>query len=149
MFRQGFLHHLGMPHRDRPQNGPRYPHIEDSIDIGGRAQPPAELHRQVDLGQHPLQSAQVARTRLAQGTIEIHHVQPLGSLQGPPTSGFYRIVGKDCLGPQVAPQKAHATPAAQVDGGVDDHGCFSNNPAARAKLRRMLSPTSWLFSGWN
>ena len=54
-----------------------------------------------------------------------------------------RVVAVHRLLRELAPQQAHAAPAAEVDRGVDRHG------SARTKLSSRRSPTRWLFSGWN
>ena len=89
---------------------------------------------------------------LAERAIQIDDMQPLRSLGDPAPGGLNGIVVKDGLSVGAALLQAHAAPVAQVDGGVDDHVCASPlpaevTPAILSQLRRICSPTSWLFSG--
>ena len=118
------------------------PFAEPGFDRRHVANAAAELHRQADGFQNAVD--RVAVHRLAgEGAVEIDDVQILEALHLEGVRLRRRIAMKNGRARHVALLQPHGEAFLEVDGGEQDHGVHFK------KFAISLSPSRWLFSGWN
>ena len=96
------------------------PRFEPALDIGGRADPAAQLDLARESGDDTLDRLAVLR-RTREGAIEIDHMQMAGAGFGEQPGLRRRIVAVNGGAIHIALGKAHDFAVLQVDGGKDDH----------------------------
>jgi len=131
--------------RPRPENDPLNARAQERFDRREIPKPPAHLEGQRE-GAGQLGDDRPIGRGLAEGGVEIYHVEAGRAEGGPVRCHRERIVGEDRLGLGAPLPETHALPPAEIQRRDDHHASRSTR---RAKFSRSLSPHRWLFSGWN
>src|SRR5207249_4732159 len=101
-----------------------------------------ELHRDRDRLENPLDRRRIDRPA-CEGAVEVDDVQILEPLRLERTCLRCRIAVEDGGARHVTLLEAHRQSFLEVDGRKQDHGAHVR------KFAISLSPSRWLFSGWN
>jgi len=151
--RHQITNHRRVFHRGGPQNDPIAVLVEIPFGSLDRADPAAQLDGNLDSRANGGDRLRIC-SRAGASTVEIDHMQPLGSGLLPAQGGVYRIGVEDRFPGKITFDKADGLATTQVDSRIDDH-----SPAAHRSLvtrstspiqdARNSSPAGPLFSGWN
>src|SRR5262249_53849084 len=127
-------------HRGGAEHGERGAELEDAIDRRAVAQPAADLDRDRRRGDDRGDQRELAR--LAERAVEIDDVQPIGAAARELADQLDRPIVEHRGALALALLETNRAAGEQVDRREQLH-------ARSTKLRRICSPTDWLFSGWN
>jgi hypothetical protein len=139
-------HHVGTCHGCRPEDHALGAVGSNRQRVLERAHPTADLDRDAN-GAHDARNGRGLSRAVHRG-VEIHEVDPLGTLGLEAPRDLGGIDGVDRLLLRAPLVQAHDAALAQVDRGHDDHAALRAATAA-TKFATRRWPTSWLFSGWN
>ena len=136
------FHQRRIAHRRGADDHAVDPLAEPGLDGGEVANAAAELHRNGGDLQDALDRRRIDRLA-GEGAVEIDHVQIFEALllEGQRLRG--RIAVEHGRARHVALLQAHAQAFLEIDGREQDHGFHCR------KFAISLSPSLWLFSGWN
>ena len=117
--------------------------------LGGRAQPAAELNRNLHGPENRFDAVPVPRLT-TEGSVEINHVQKARTFVFPAPGDGRGIVAVNSHG--VGPPLSQSNHLAifQVDGGINQKWAAQSLPfPSRTKFSSIFKPTACDFSGWN